>query len=342
MPRDLYFQALNLYGQQVADFFSDEEMFFLLALAAEHEETQLFDACFACFAKKARAMLHSDGFLQLDAATVLKIVEADGIEADEVLVLRALVRWRQHRLAMRAEGVPADHADRGSDSGDFERMFRSIRYSQMTGAHLVDDVAPLVRSGIIPPDLYVRALEQAATPAPLLRPAEDVAAISNCHPSVLGAKSVLCMLSPQTRGATAYVEPSTARTRITFDTRCQPNSGMALAVFNSAKGTPILMPTNKWNVTGVIVGIDYFDDSWRTYGYAVPQRVPIVWHEGFALDVVISPRSGRAQEVSLRKHRTGSDDVLAHGRLAVPSAAKLTLAIKLFFVGDSVSIESLP
>lgn len=177
VPHSIYLVALSQHGHQVADKLSAEQMFSLWALAAEFGHEAVFDACFVHFAKNANTLLGSSGFHELDMATVLKIVQADHIQAEEVLLFRAVVRW-----------CFGDPSRSGSNA---ERLLHSIRYERMTGHELIKDVGPLIPSGIIPRDHYIRALQRVVEDSALLNDSELDPVITLCHHPGLQVKTTL-------------------------------------------------------------------------------------------------------------------------------------------------------
>lgn len=138
---------------------------------------------------------------------------------------------------------------------------------------------------------------------------------------------------------------------------------MNIAVVNRAS-TKLQLPDGQWDPRGVIAGIVHNWAYSEGVGSARRLQFNMDWPAGVVLDVVITPKGGGLQAVSIHQRTPGFlqphhgysvgyaqpprpnwppvNIVLVEGASEAPSPAKLTLAVGMFGRGDSISIEPVP
>jgi hypothetical protein len=337
------------------DSTSPETACIVLALARTYQQDEVVERYLSFILMHAQQVMKTDGFLHLDVAVLLKILESDEARIEEIDLFNALVRWYRH-----CTQNPELHSDERNHA---EELFRSIRYGQMSGQELVTEVRPFAGE-IVPKDLYVRALEQVAAPGITVfdeathkqgvRRSPPIGTIRISDPLFLILQSTTVRKVGHVGwNCTAVVEPSTARTRFVVKSLADPQNGIGFAVFdperNSARSGSSDFPNpNQWG-TDCLVGI---------YGtgcfFGIITDHVLRWRVGFTVDVSMKLDPSGTLRVSfsadgiectgIETTTVGSIDgnnaaVTAEGVLSVPQGARL--AVALYSPDDAVSIESM-
>jgi hypothetical protein len=227
-----------------------------------------------------------------------------------------------------------------------ERLFGSIRYGQMTGKQLVEEVKPLV-GGIVPHEKYVQALELIAAPeiasldeackrqCPRRQP--PIGAIQVSDPSFLAVHSTTIQkVGAAGWNCTAVVEPSTQCTRLFVRQLADPQNGIGVAIFDperiALRGSSSGFPNpNQWGAHGLLglYGTGVF------FGILTEQLVR--WHSGLMVEVLMESCRDGNLKVTFRTEGPEGQRTKAEGKIIAPPAAKL--AIALYSPGDSVAVE---
>jgi len=97
----------------------------------------------------APKVLKTESFLSLDFDILLILLQSSETRASEIDLWRGAVKWHDHQN-------PPPKPDK------VEKLFSAIRYDQISGPQLVEDVRPKMH--LVPKDLYVKALEKVAAP----------------------------------------------------------------------------------------------------------------------------------------------------------------------------------
>jgi hypothetical protein len=342
-------------SSHLMDSISPETACTVLALARAYQQEQLVERYLSFILMHAQQVMKTEGFLDLDANMLLKILEADETRIEEIQLFQALVRWYRHWVK--------DPDMESDEKKHAQELFSSIRYGQMSGQQLVTEVKALAGE-IVPRDLYVNALEQVAAPGVAcfdaatqkqsMRRFPPVGTIRISDPLFLTLQSTTVRkVGHAGWNSTAVVEPSTARTIFKVECLADPQNGIGIAIFDPERnafrsGNSGFPNPNQWG-TDCLVGI---------YGtgcfFGIITDHVIRWRAGFVVEVTMRSDATGQLRVSFSADGTectgvemaavvagyGVDGaaVTAEGVLAVPQGARLALA--LYSPDDAVSIES--
>lgn len=324
----------------------------VLALARTYQQDDVAEQYLSFIMTHAQQVTKTEGFLFLDKAVLLKILDADEVRIDEIDLFKALVRWYRHWSRdpeVQPEEMQADC------------LFGSIRYGQMTGQQLVNEVRPLVGK-IVPRDLYVRALEQVAAPEMNafddhqrkqgVRRQPPIGSIQISDPQYLHVNStVVRKIGPAGWNCTAVIEPSTQRTCFTVDRLVDNNNGVGIAIFdpdrNALRGTTAPAGVGLGIINNGAIGGFPNPNQWGAdcivgiYGtgcfFGIITDHVLRWHEGITVEVTMMTKNNQLQ-VTFSAEGLGGDKISAEGPLSVPQGVKL--AVALYSPDDKVSIES--
>eukprot|EP00928_Gymnodinium_smaydae_P033275 TRINITY_DN23875_c0_g3_i3.p1 TRINITY_DN23875_c0_g3~~TRINITY_DN23875_c0_g3_i3.p1 ORF type:complete len:540 (-),score=99.29 TRINITY_DN23875_c0_g3_i3:60-1490(-) len=341
-------------GQFLADSISAETACSVLALARAYRQDQLVDRYLEFILTHAQQVVTTDGFVFLDRALLMKILEADDARIEEIELFKALVRWYR-RAATRDE-----YAEDG-ESGQASELFARIRYGQMTGQQLVTEVRPLAGE-MVPCDLYVRALEEVAAPG--------AAAMDEVH-------RLQCRRRKPPLGSIVASDPGMVNVYSMgvekVESLADLSNGIGIAIFHPDRnamrhgGTstqqqtpqhqpaPTMAPSgfpnpNQWGAD-CIVGI---------YGtgclFGIITDHVLRWHVGLVIEVMMRMTHGANLQVVFTAESTDGERVSAEGVLscvALPPAVQadagghkpfqvppgVKLALALYSPNDKVSVE---
>jgi len=326
-------------SNHLSESISAETACTVLALARTYQQEHIQESYLAFILTHAQQVMRTEGFLHLDVAVLMKILEADEARIEEIDLFKALVRWYRHW---------AEEPEVRPDEKQAERLFGSIRYGQMTGEQLVTEVKPLAGE-IVPRDLYVRALEQVAAPGlasceedeykkQSMRRQPPIGSIQTSDPTYLSVQStVVRKVGPLGWNCTAVIEPSTSRTCFTVEHLADTANGIGVAIFdperNALRGGSSGFPNpNQWGAD-CLVGI---------YGtgcfFGIITDHVLRWHVGLVVEVEMRETSGGTLHVSFSADGLDGERTAAEGILSV--AAGVKLAVALYSPEDKVSIES--
>lgn len=282
----------------------------------------------------AQQVMKTEGFLHLDANVLLKVVEADQTRIEEIDLFKALVRWYQHWEK--------------PDEEQAERLFRSIRYGQMTGQQLVTEVRHHTGERV-PQDLYIQALEQVAAPGVAsfdevhrkqsIRRQPPIGSIQTSDPSFLVENSTkVRKVGPTGWNCTAVIEPSTTRTCFVVEHLTDAQNGVGIAIFDPERnamrcGSGGFPNPNQWGAD-CLIGI---------YGtgcfFGMPPTDSILrWHTGLMVEVTINVVPGGVLQINFAAEGVDGDRISVEGVLSVSTSVKL--AVALYSPDDEVSVES--
>lgn len=341
-------------SEHLQDAISPETACAVLALAQTYKQDSIVDRYLAFILTHAQQVMKTDGSLDLDVSVWVKVLEADDARIDEIDLFKALVRWHRHWVkesearAVERRGEPVEEADPpGLPSASRpEGLFGSIRYGQMTGKQLVEEVKPLVGS-IVPHEKYVQALELIAAPeiacldeackrqCTRRRPPIGTTQVSD--PSFLAVHSTTIQkVGGAGWNCTAVVEPSTQCTRLFVNQLADPQNGIGVAIFDperiALRGSSSGFPNpNQWGADGLIglYGTGVF--------FGILTEQPVRWHSGLMVEVLMESCRDGNLKVTFRTEGSEGQRTKAEGKIIAPPTAKL--AIALYSPGDSVAVE---
>mmetsp|Transcript_124132 Transcript_124132/g.356542 ORF Transcript_124132/g.356542 Transcript_124132/m.356542 type:complete len:447 (-) Transcript_124132:140-1480(-) len=308
----------------------------IYAQACKHTQSKLQEEYLGIILEHAQEALLADEFLHLDAEAVFRISESDDARIHEIDLFRALVRWYRHWANHSEERMRPDKVQR-------ERLFASIRYTEIVPEELFQDVLPLVGE-MLPSDFYTRALQQVterkrATDAGFawersVRRKPPLAKIEAGHLYKLDQNRVLnrdCWYLDKTPPpAVTIIGPSTMRTRLQIMTA---TSGMRLGIFHPRSSDL------------QVRGKEYSDNEWKLvclagvlstgelFGFSGEQK--LTWRSGITIDVCIYNMQvkGMAQLI-LTATPVGVDAVLQ-----VPAGVKI--AVEMLAKNQRMTIEQM-
>jgi len=121
----------------------------ILSYAKYYKQETVIDLYTRFVHLHAPKVLKTDSFLTLDFDIFNKLLQSSETRAAEIDLWRGAVMWH-------------DHQDPSPTAEMVENLFSGIRYDQISGPLLVQEVRPRVH--LVPRDLYIKALEKVAAP----------------------------------------------------------------------------------------------------------------------------------------------------------------------------------
>lgn len=343
-------------SEHLQDAISPETACAVLALAQTYKQDAIVDRYLAFILTHAQQVMKTDGSLDLGVSVWIKVLEADDARIYEIDLFKALVRWQRHWVKESEArekqgetlGLPLDEAEMTPSlrASRPERLFGNIRYGQMTGKQLVEEVKPLVGS-IVPHEKYVQALELIAAPEiacldeackrQSTRRQPPIGPIQVSDPSFLAVHSTTIQkVGAAGWNCTAVVEPSTQCTRFFVRQLADPQNGIGVAIFDperiALRGSSSGFPNpNQWGADGLIglYGTGVF--------FGILTEQPVRWHPGLMVEVLMENCKDGNLKVMFRTEGTEGQRTKAEGKISAPPTAKL--AIALYSPEDSVAVE---
>lgn len=343
----------------------------VLALARTYKQDHIQEKYLSFVLTHAQQVMRTEGFLQLDVALLMKVLEADEARIEEIDLFMALVKWHQHWS--REVGMPGEKecidqlGGRASPScgtspkadkfrqeesqvvgpEEMQRLFATIRYGQMTGPQLVTEVKPFVGT-IVPRDLYVRALEQVVAPGQTTVSDDDdgkqsmrrhppLGCIHTSDPQLLTVNSTAVeKVGSSGWNCTAVIDPSTCRTCFRVEHLSDLQNGIGVAIFDPERnalrsGSSAFPNPNHWG-TDCLAGI---------YGtgcfFGIVTEHTLTWQVGLTVEITMRTERNSTLHVSFAAEGIEGRRQVAEGCLSVPQGVKL--AVALYSPEDRVTVE---